>query len=215
MHSSRLLVALGFFGAVALAGCGSAVSGSPPAPSTTPSGSSSSAAPSKTSSSSSTGVGQGTSVRVTNSQSHSISGEVPLPPGAGSYTGLKAHVDSVVAEGTALINGHTLSVYRVRLTVTNPTSALVILALNDVTASPLGQTPSYSWNDEVTTGLSSANSLFPYPLTPQSPQSTTVNIFPGQSVTGDVTVAVPRASSYAVSWWEQGSSGPILATFTP
>ncbi|MDA8192857.1 MAG: hypothetical protein M0Z53_02490 [Thermaerobacter sp.] len=126
---------------------------------------------------------------------------------------LHVTVAGVTREGTATASGKSLNLYLVRFSIENPTSAMISLTLNDVTAVPAGQSYSYSWNDYASTGLSSGTSLFPYPLTPKTPSSTVLNIFPAQTVSGDITVQVPAASSYQVKWGDSDSA-TVVATFT-
>ncbi len=96
--------------------------------------------------------------------------------------------------------------YRIGISVYNPTSSVVTLALNDFTVDPFGST-AYSWNDYVTTGISSGTSLFPYPLDPDRPGATTINVFPDATDKGYVTIQVAPASQYQLIW-NTGSTSP-------
>lgn len=174
-----------------------------PSPTTTPSGTSTTTV---TTTSSSVVVTSTTpNPSLDNSQS-------PPPPGAGSYSELRVTVNRVTPEGQ--VAGSSSRTYLVALTVSNPTSSMITVTLNTLTVWPGGQSPQYSENDRATAGLTSKDSLFPYPLTPAYPNSTQMNVFPGKNQTGDVTVEVPSASHYKV-YWGQGSSLYQIATFTP
>lgn len=185
-------------------GSTSSTSSSTPPSSSTPSSSSASSTPSSTSA----------SVSVSSSTTTPTTVQAPSPPGAGNYMELHVAVPSVTREGTATSSGKTLNLYLVKFSVTNPTSSLIQLTLNDMTVVPSGQAYHYSWNDYASSGLSSSTSLFPYPLTPTHPNSTVLDVFPGQTKKGTVTVQVPPSSQYQVRWGDSGSSA-VVATFTP
>lgn len=124
-------------------------------------------------------------------------------------------VVGVKADGTASTSGVSEAVYLVTITVHNPTSGVVNLYLNDFSAVKPGGPFKYSWNDYVTSGLSSQNSLFPWPVHPSTPASNMRYVFPGNSITGAVTVEVPAGSSQYQMVWGAPNSGSIAATFTP
>lgn len=211
-------------GGLLLAGCGSPShqsSGKPPhsshshsKTSSTPSVTSSTSSSPSSPSGSGTPTSSSTSPSITNLQSSTVSASPPAPPGAGSYSELQVKLDSVQPEGTATTTGTPLNLYLLKITVTNPTSSVISIALNDFTVSPLSHPGTYSWNDYVTTGITSSNSLFPFPLYPRSPRATVLNAFPSQSYTGLVTIQVPSASKYGLMWNQSGTTN-ALATFTP
>jgi hypothetical protein len=127
----------------------------------------------------------------------SFSGSVwsPVAPaGVGSPAGLKVSVLNVTPDGQS----GNKKVYLVDLSLTNITSSMILLTLNEFNVVAPGHTTLYSDNDLVGRGLTSENSLFPYPLTPKDPIATTVEIPSGAQVNGDVTVIVPPASAYTV-----------------
>jgi hypothetical protein len=127
---------------------------------------------------------------------------------------LSIHVVNVTPEGQASSSGAPLSLYLIKLSVYNPTSSLVSLALNDFTVVTAGST-AYSWNDYVTTGITATTSFFPFPIHASVPGSDTVNIFPDQTHTGYVTIQVPTAAHYDLIW-NTGATTPVPeATFTP
>lgn len=211
-------------GAAVLAGCGNAVSlpqphlTSPSAPSLPSSPATPSPAPSSSAPSGSGSAVAHTSVPATTSSRSAASSAPasptpPAPPGTGSYTELKISVTKVVPEGTAYTSGHALNLYLLDIKVTNPTSAIITMALNDFSAVS-ATSQAYSWNDYAETGLSSSNSFFPFPVTPASPQSTQVDIFPNQSRTGAVTVQVAPATQYQLIWGSAAAAVPG-ATFYP
>ncbi len=172
-------------------------------PSSSPSPSSTSSAPTTSSTPSIT-----TSAAPTNTETP------PVPPGAGAYTSLGIHVTSVTAEGTSTSSGKNLAVYRIGLSLYNPTSSVVTLTLNDFTVDPTGST-AYSWNDYVTTGISSGTSLFPYPLHPEHPGASTINVFPDATDKGYVTIQVSAASRYQLTWNTGSTSPQPQASFKP
>ncbi|MHB1610844.1 MAG: hypothetical protein ACYCT0_04040 [Sulfobacillus sp.] len=206
------ILALGSF---ILTGCGATASPkSTPSKSTTPFTTSSSnpspsaSSPSPSSSSPSPTVAPATSSAPTTTES------APVPPGAGPYTDLGIHVTSVVNEGHATSSGASLSLYRIGLSVYNPTSSVVSLALNDFTVVVPGST-AYSWNDYATNGLSAGTSFFSYPIDASAPGSDVVHVFPDQTHTGEVTIQVPSASQYVLIW-NTGATSPVPeATFKP
>ncbi len=203
--------------ALILAGCGTqaapktnAVAHTPapqstsPSPSSTPSPSATSTSPSSPS----------TSPTITTSAPATSVQTPPVPAGAGAYTSLGIHVTSVTSEGTSTSSGQRLNVYRIGVSVYNPTSSVVTLALNDFTVDPPGSTV-YSWNDYVTTGMSSGTSLFPYPLDPDRPGATTLNVFPDATKSGYVTIEVATANQYQLTWNTGSTSPQPEASFTP
>ncbi len=206
--------------ALILAGCGtqSATPKSPPSKSLSPAASSSvspssspSQSPSQSPSPSSTSPSP--SITPSTSSTPATSQTAPVPPGAGPYTDLSIHVVNVTPEGQASSSGTPLSLYLVKLSVYNPTSSLVALALNDFAVVTVGST-AYSWNDYATTGITSTTSFFPFPIHASVPGSDTVNIFPDQTHTGYVTVQVPTATHYDLIW-NTGATTPVPgATFT-
>lgn len=139
----------------------------------------------------------------------------PPPPNSGAYSNLKMQIVSVKADGTASTSGASEPVYLVTLTVENPTSGVISLYLNDFSAIRPGGPYSYSWNDYVSTGLSSQNSLFNWPVNPSTPNSNSRYVFPGKSITGVVTVEVPAGSSQYQMVWGAPNSGSVATTFTP
>lgn len=205
-----------------LAGCGTqaapktnAVTHTPAPQSPSPSSSSPSSSSAPSSSAPSTSPSSpSASPTITTSAPATSTQTPPVPAGAGAYTSLGVHVTSVTSEGTATSSGKRLNVYRIGVSVYNPTSSVVTLALNDFTVDPRGST-AYSWNDYVTTGLSSATSLFPYPLDPDRPGATTLNVFPDASKSGYVTIQVPTASQYQLTWNTGSTSPQPEASFKP
>ncbi|POB10312.1 hypothetical protein CO251_10185 [Sulfobacillus sp. hq2] len=137
--------------------------------------------------------------------------QAPPPPGAGPYTGLKVAVVAAVPEGTSTVSGQRLNVYRLTVTVDNPTSGIIGLALDDLAVDANGA--SYAWNDYVQQGLTASNSLFAFPLTPKSPASDVTQILPGRPLTAELTIQAPSASQYVLVW--NGTSTPTgpQATF--
>lgn len=201
-----------------LAGCGTqaapktnAAAHTPAPQRTSPSASSTAPSPSTTSPSPSS---PSASPTITTSAPVTSTETPPVPAGAGAYTSLGVHVTSVTSEGTATSSGKRLNLYRIGVSVYNPTSSVVTLALNDFTVDPAGST-AYSWNDYVTTGVSSSTSLFPYPLDPDRPGATTLNVFPDATKSGYVTVEVPSASQYQLTWNTGSTSPQPEASFKP
>lgn len=201
-------------GALTLAGCGFHQAAAPrPANTLHHHGSVSSTAPSPSPSPSPSLQGSSPSASSTPSPSLSQSSPAPAeqsvaappPPGAGSYTSLKVSVLGATPEGESSASGHLLSVYRLTLQVENPTSGMIGLALNDfsVQSGPLA----YAWNDYAAKGLTAGNSLFAFPLTPQSPASDVTQIIPGRPLTADITVQVPPAAAYQLDW--NGTSNAV------
>ncbi len=194
-------------GALTLAGCGFHQAAAP-RPADTPHhhGSVSSTAPSPSPSPSPSL--QGSSPSASSSPAPSLSQSSPAPaeqsvaapppPGAGSYTSLKVSVLGATPEGESSASGHLLSVYRLTLQVENPTSGMIGLALNDFSVQS-GHS-AYAWNDYAAKGLTAGNSLFAFPLTPQSPASDVTQIIPGRPLTADITVQVPAAAAYQLDW---------------
>ncbi|MGC8488366.1 MAG: hypothetical protein ACP5QO_09145 [Clostridia bacterium] len=118
---------------------------------------------------------------------------------------------SAVNEGTADASGHAENLLLVHLTVANPSTGTVELALNDFAVVPVGGPAAYSWNDYSTTGLSQGNSLF-WPVDAQNPNTDPVYILSGGASSGAVTVQVPSASRYEIVWGSP-ASGQVAATF--
>ncbi|PSR34408.1 MAG: hypothetical protein C7B46_05690 [Sulfobacillus benefaciens] len=205
--------------ALILTGCGTqaATPKSSPSKSVSPAASSSvspSSSPSQSPSPSPGPSSSSPSITPSTSSSPTTSQTAPVPPGAGPYTDLSIHVVNVTPEGKASSSGTPLSLYLIKLSVYNPTSSLVSLALNDFTVVTAGST-AYSWNDYVTTGITGTTSFFPFPIHASVPGSDTVNIFPDQTHTGYVTIQVPAADHYDLIW-NTGATTPVPeATFTP
>lgn len=144
----------------------------------------------------------------------STSNTPPLPPNAGSFSELKVSVLHVTPDGTASSSGHSEVVYLLQLRVQNPSSGNVSLALNDFSAIPVAGSYAYSWNDYASAGLSSTNSLFPWPVSPKTPAADTRYVFSGNAITGDVTVEVPGGhSQYELVWGT--SNQEVATTFVP
>lgn len=174
----------------------------------------SSSTPSPSPSSTSSSPSASVTPTITTSAPPSTTETAPVPPGAGAYTSLGIHVTSVTNEGTATSSGKSLTVYRIGISVYNPTSSVVTLALNDFTVDPSGSS-AYSWNDYVTTGMSSSTSLFPYPLDPDRPAATAINVFPDATNKGYVTIQVASASQYQLLWNTGATSPKPEASFKP
>ncbi len=166
------------------------------APSPSPSGSPSPSLAPSSASSASQSVGPSHSAAP--STTPSLATTAHVPPGAGPYTGLSISVVQAVGEGQYKVAGHSLNAYLLTLKISNPTSGMVALSLNDFSTVD-GRTP-YTWNDEDAQGLTSSNSLFSLPVTPASPNSDVTQILPGQPLTRDITVLVPPAPVYHVDW---------------
>lgn len=210
---------------VSLSGCGTAQTASTttpttrtssqqsPSPSPSPSPSQSSS-PSSTQSATSPSSSAPSSKTIVTSTSPSKNyTKNPPPPNAGAYSDLILKVNQVTSEGTAASSGRSLSLLRLKVTVTDPTSSMIALSMNDFAVMPSGQTGYVSsWNDYTTKGLTSSNTLFPFPFSPKSPQSYTILTRTGVSVTGDITVQVPNASQYRIVW--ASSHGKVAAQFT-
>lgn len=138
----------------------------------------------------------------------------PPPPNAGIVTELTVQVQRAVWEGTLQLNGRTREVYLLQVALRNPTSGLVPIHLNTLTVETAGSSASsYSANDVVAQGLSPGNSLFPWPVDASHPATDTRYVEPGQTVVGDMTVAVPSsAQGYQIVW---SGSAIVVATFSP
>ncbi len=135
----------------------------------------------------------------------------PTPPQAGVYSEMTIQVAQVAADGPHTINGRTLNAYTLSVSIHNPTSAMIPLALNDFSVEPwASQTYFYSHND-VLRDHSMTPSLFPVPIKSSNPSSVVRYIQPGSSVTGDITVMVPPSPRYQVIW---GGSTKAAATFS-
>ncbi|MCY0881123.1 MAG: hypothetical protein OWS74_03930, partial [Firmicutes bacterium] len=137
----------------------------------------------------------------------------PAPPGAGPYSSLQMSASNVQIIGTATSSGHTLDLVKMQLHFANPTSGIIQLALNDFEVIVPGQ-PAYSWNDYADTSLTASTSLFSLPVTASVPASAVVDVFPGQSTSGYVTVQVPSARTYDLVW-SNDPSVPIETLTTP
>src|SRR5579875_1859602 len=137
----------------------------------------------------------------------------PPPPNAGAYSELIITKVSASNDGTGSASGHTENVLLVNLTIQNPSTGNVELALNDFAVVPVGGPYAYSWNDYDTSGLSQGNSLF-WPVDAQNPNTNPVTILSGSSASGAVTVQVPSASRYEIVWGSP-SSDQVAATFSP
>lgn len=158
--------------------------------------------------SNSTGYGNGTANNSTGG-----SGGTPVPPPAGSYSDLTVQVVAMTQVGTADTSGVSLPVWLVRLSITNPTTAMVPLELNDFSVVPVGSAGVYSWNDSDASALTATNSLF-WPIDTADPGAHPAFIASGATVTGDVTVEVKSAAHY--NWvWGNPASGTIATTFQP
>jgi hypothetical protein len=135
------------------------------------------------------------------------------PPGPGNYSGLTVQVVAMTQVGTATTSGTRLPVWLIRLSVTNPTTAMVPLELNDFSVVPVGAAGTYSYNDSAAAALTSANSLF-WPIDVQDPGAHPAFIPSGATVTGDVTVEVKSAAQYR--WvWGSPATGTTATTFQP
>jgi hypothetical protein len=124
---------------------------------------------------------------------------------------VRASVNTVQADGTAQVSGHTDYVYLINVTLRNPTTAMILFPLADLVVGPSSITASSSLNDFDMKGITPSNSLFPYPIVPTHPQAVVVRVASGASVSGDFTVEVPPSSQYDVHI--AGTSGAI-ATFS-
>lgn len=195
--------------ALTITGCGKAAPSSKKV--ATPSSRSTSTPPSPTSRSTPSS-GTRTTSSTPSSPSRSKPTEVtPPPPPAGIYSEMTIAVKSVIAEGKTQANGQALSVFLLNIAVTNPTSGIVPLHLNDLTVEPENAAHyQYSNTDQVKTGLTAQNSLFPWPVNASSPGSVIVYVHPGETVSGDITVAVPAQSRYQIVW---GGSNRSVVTF--
>lgn len=162
------------------------------------------------------GTGNGTSNgtgNATGSGSGSGSGSSQAPPGPGSYSSLTVQVVSMTQVGTATTSGNRLPVWLLRLSITNPTTAMVPLVLNDFSVVPSGATGTYSYNDSAASALTSSNSLF-WPISASDPAAHPAYVPSGATVTGDVTVEAPTATQYR--WvWGNPASGTTATTFSP
>ncbi len=155
----------------------------------------------------STGNGTGTG-----NSTGSGTGGSQAPPGPGSYSSLTVQVVSMTEVGTATTSGSRLPVWLLRLSITNPTTAMVPLVLNDFSVIASGATPTYSWNDSAAGALTSANSMF-WPISTSDPAAHPAYVPSGATVTGDVTVEVPTSAQYR--WvWGSPSSGATATTFS-
>lgn len=166
----------------------------------------------RTANSTGSGTGNGTGSGTGNTSGSGTGAGTTPPPGAGTYSGLTVQVVSMTEVGTASTSGSRLPVWLVRLSITNPTTALVPLTLNDFSVVPTGAAGTYSWNDSAAQSLSSTNSLF-WPISTSDPAAHPAYVPSGATVTGDVTVEVPTASQYR--WvWGNPASGTTATTFS-
>ncbi|MDA8200611.1 MAG: hypothetical protein M0Z54_14520 [Thermaerobacter sp.] len=164
-----------------------------------------------TSNGTSNGTGNGTGYGAGNGTG-SGTGSSQAPPGPGSYSSLTVQVVSMTQVGTATTSGNRLPVWLVRLSITNPTTALVPLMLNDFTVVPSGATGTNSYNDSAAGALTSTNSLF-WPISTSDPAAHPAYIPSGATVTGDVTVEVSTATQYR--WvWGSPTTGTAATTFS-
>jgi len=173
----------------------------------------------QTGNSTTNGTGSGTSNgtgygnNTTNNSNSTGSGGTPVPPPAGAYSDLTVQVVAMTQVGTANTSGANLPVWLVRLSITNPTTAMVPLELNDFSVVPVGSAGVYSWNDSDAAALTATNSLF-WPIDTTDPGAHPAFIASGATVTGDVTVEVKSAARY--DWvWGNPASGTIATTFQP
>ena len=135
----------------------------------------------------------------------------PAPPQAGVYSQMTVQVAHVAPEGSQNVSGQRVAVYALSLSIHNPTSAMIPLYLNDLSVEPQGAAYRYSYNDRATAGLTSANSLFPWPVDAQAPGSVTAYVQPGGTLAGTITVEVAPAADYQVVW---GGQSTPAATFS-
>lgn len=124
---------------------------------------------------------------------------------------MTVQVAHVVPEGSQNVSGQRVAVYALSLSIHNPTSAMIPLYLNDLSVEPQGAAYRYSYNDRATAGLTSANSLFPWPVDAQAPGSVTAYVQPGGTLAGTITVEVAPAADYQVVW---GGQSTPAATFS-
>lgn len=199
MRSQFALVICSVLAAGAAAGCGQS---SPPssnasfgAPHVTPS-------PAPTSST--------TSPSASPAASSPAPASTPAPPQAGVYSQMTVQVAQVAPEGYQNVSGQRVVVYALSLSIHNPTSAMIPLYLDDLSVEPQGASYRYSYNDRATAGLTSANSLFPWPVDAQAPGSVTAYVQPGGTLAGTITVEVAPAANYQVVW---GGQSTPAATF--
>ncbi|WP_053958998.1 hypothetical protein [Sulfobacillus thermosulfidooxidans] len=136
----------------------------------------------------------------------------PIPPQAGVYSEMTIQVSHAVAEGHAMVNGQSVNVYALTVSIHNPTSAMIPLALNDFSVEPLHASAyTYSYNDVMHSPLTASSSLFPLPVDSSSPSSVVRYIQPGSNISGTITVMVPPSSAYQIVW---GDSSTPAATFS-
>ncbi|WP_028962880.1 hypothetical protein [Sulfobacillus thermosulfidooxidans] len=135
----------------------------------------------------------------------------PAPPQAGVYSEMTIAVTHVIAEGHETVNGQSMNVYALTVTIHNPTSALIPLALNDFSVEPLHASAyTYSYNDVMHAPLTASSSLFPLPVDSSSPSSVVRYIQPGSAVSGTITVMVAPSSAYQIVW---GGTTKVATTF--